>query len=150
LILDSKLLEEVIFRQTDRTEYNRNILEEIRDAADQEGIIFDFHGPGLDNAPSGCRENVRRACVINVEGEVVPCVFTNPVLSSHYIFEGESVPITTFSFGNIQKESLTRIWKKKEYARFRELFDPETRRKPGQTRSERPQSCVKCYKRLGV
>ncbi|MBW1771250.1 MAG: SPASM domain-containing protein, partial [Deltaproteobacteria bacterium] len=130
--------------------YYRNTLSEIRNRAARENIIFDYHGLSLDDASVGCRENVHRACVINVEGEVVPCVFTNPVLSSHYVFKDQSFPTGVMSFGSIRNESLTRIWNKKEYAGFRGLFDPETRRKPGQTRSEMPQSCVKCYKRLGV
>jgi hypothetical protein len=45
---------------------------------------------------------------------------------------------------------LTQIWNKKEYARFRDFFDPKTRRDSEQTLSEMSQSCVKCYKRLGA
>jgi len=146
LIIDSKFSEEAIFCQIDRTDDYRNMLEEIKDRANLEGIIFDFHGPGLEATPSVCRENVRRACVINVDGEVVPCVLTNPILSSDYIFEGRSVPITAFSFGNIQDESLTRIWNNKEYADFRNLFDI----KLGGMQSDMPQCCVACYKRLGA
>ena len=160
LIIDPKLSTEAIFNNTESTDYYRNTLSEIRNRAASENIIFDYHGLGLDDGSVGCRENVHRACVINVEGEVVPCVFTNPVLCESrelgnakppcYIFNEQSLPLRGMSFGSIRNESLTRIWNKKEYARFRELFDPETRRKPGQTRSEMPQSCVKCYKRLGV
>jgi MoaA/NifB/PqqE/SkfB family radical SAM enzyme len=180
LIIDPKLSAEAIFNDTARTDYYRNALDEIKNRAASEKIVFDYHGPGLDDASLCCRENVCRACVINVEGEVVPCVFTNPVLSpltptlsptgervgvrgrkpqlnehmhgkpGHYTFKDESIPIRAMSFGNIGNESLTRIWNKKEYARFRALFDPGTRRKPVQILSEMPQSCVKCYKRLGA
>ncbi len=148
LIIDPKLSTEAIFNTTESTDYYRNTLDEIMHRAARENIIFEYHGPGLDDGSVGCRENVHRACVINVEGEVVPCVFTNPVLSSHYVFKDQSLPLTGMSFGNIRNESLTRIWNKKEYAGFRALFDPETDRKPGQTRSEMPQCCVRCYKRL--
>jgi len=150
LIVDPKLLEEAIFNDTVHTDYYRNALDEIRHRAGCENIIFEYHGPGLDDASICCRENVHRACVINVEGEVVPCVLTNPVLSSYYTFKDQSLPLRGMSFGNIRSESLTRIWNKKEYARFRDLFDPETRRKPEQIRSQMPQCCVKCYKRLGA
>ena len=160
LIVDPKLSTEAIFNNTESTDYYGNTLSEIRNRAARENIIFDYHGPCLDDGSVGCRENVHRACVINVEGEVVPCVFTNPVLCESrelgnakppcYIFNEQSLPLRGMSFGSIRNESLTRIWNKKEYARFRELFDPETRRKPEQTRSEMPQSCVKCYKRLGA
>ncbi|OEU81177.1 MAG: hypothetical protein BA865_01495 [Desulfobacterales bacterium S5133MH4] len=141
-------------------QYYRSRLEEIRKRACRENIIFDYHGPGIDDASLYCRENVRRACVINVNGEVVPCVFTNPVLcenrglgngrSSCYMFKGQFFPLTGISFGNIQNETLTRIWNKKEYAGFRDLFDPETATRPEQILSEMPKCCVKCYKRLGV
>ena len=150
LIVDPKLSTEAIFNNTESTDYYRNTLSEIRDKAARENIIFEYHGPGLDDASVGCRENVHRACVINVEGEVVPCVFTNPVLPSYYTFNEQSLPLRGMSFGNIRNESLTRIWNKKEYARFRALFDPETARKPEQIRPEMPQCCVKCYKRLGA
>jgi MoaA/NifB/PqqE/SkfB family radical SAM enzyme len=170
LIVDPKLSAEAIFNDTVRTDYYRNALDEIRHRAGRENIIFDYHGPGLDDASICCRENVHRACVINVEGEVVPCVLNNPVLSPltpalppvgervsvsdakppRYVFKDQSLPLRGMSFGNIRNESLTRIWNKKEYARFRDLFDPETRIKPEQIRSEMPQCCVKCYKRLGV
>ena len=160
LIVDSKLSGEAIFHDTERLDYYRNALEEIRLRAAREGIIFDYHGIDLDDASLGCRENVRRACVINVEGEVVPCVFTNPVLCesrelgnakpSCYIFNEQSLPMRGMSFGNIRNESLTRIWNKKEYTHLRNLFNPETARTLEEIRSEMPESCVKCYKRLGV
>jgi len=150
LIVDPKLSAEAIFNDTVHTDYYREILDEIRDKAAREDIIFDYHGPGLDHASLRCRENVRRACVINVEGEVTPCVLTNPVLSSYYIFNGESLPLTGMSFGNLWNESLTQIWNKEDYTRFRALFDPEIKREPEQIRSEMPQRCLKCYKRLGV
>ena len=150
LIVDQKLSAEAIFNDTESTDYYRNTLDEIRDRAARENIIFDYHGPGLDDASFCCRENVHRACVINVEGEVVPCVFTNPVLPPCYIFNEQSIPLRGMSFGNIRNETLTRIWNKKEYSRFRALFDPETGRKPEEIRSAMPQCCVKCYKRLGA
>ncbi|HID31140.1 MAG TPA: hypothetical protein EYP19_14235, partial [Desulfobacterales bacterium] len=60
----------------------------------------------------------------------------------------QTLPLRGMSFGNIRNESLTRIWNKKEYARFRVLFDPKTRRNTEQIRSEMPQCCLRCYKRL--
>jgi MoaA/NifB/PqqE/SkfB family radical SAM enzyme len=150
LIVDSKLSAEAIFNDTVHMDYYRNTLDEIRHKAARENIIFDYHGPGLDDGSVRCRENVRHACVINVEGEVVPCVMTNPVLPPYHIFKDQSLPLRAMSFGNIRNESLTRIWNKKEYARFRALFDPKRMRKPEQIRSEMPQCCTECHKRLGA
>ena len=152
LIIDPKLSAEAVFNDTEHMDYYRNTLSELVDRAAGENIIFDYHGPGLDDASLRCRENVHHACVINIEGEVVPCVFTNPVIcenlepgdgNQEFLLEG-------MSFGNIGNESLTRIWNKREYARFRDLFDPEKGRKTEQALSEMPQCCVKCYKRRGA
>ncbi|MCD4763475.1 MAG: SPASM domain-containing protein, partial [Desulfobacterales bacterium] len=66
-----------------------------------------------------------------------------------YIFKGQSFPIRGISFGNIQNESLTHIWNKKEYSEFREFFNPNIK-SPEQILSETPQCCITCYKRLGL
>jgi MoaA/NifB/PqqE/SkfB family radical SAM enzyme len=170
LIVDPKLSAEAIFNDTERMDYYRNTLEEIKQRAAREKIVFDYHGPGLDDASVQCRENVRQACVINIDGEVVPCVLTNPVLSpltpalspvgervsvgdgkpACYVFKDQSFPLRGMSFGNIRNESLTRIWNKKEYLKFRHLFDPQKAGKPEQIHSKMPERCVKCYKRLGA
>lgn len=150
LIFDSKLSGEAVFHDREHLDDYRKTLEEIRRRAAGEGMIFDYHDPGLDDTSVLCRENVHRACVINVEGEVIPCVFTNPVLSSRYVFKNQSLPIEVMSFGNIRSESLTRIWNNKKYVAFRELFDPEMTRRPEQLRSKMPGCCVRCYNRLGT
>jgi MoaA/NifB/PqqE/SkfB family radical SAM enzyme len=160
LIVDSKLFPEAIFNDAGRTNDYRVALEEINDRAARENIVFDYHGPGLDDASMHCRENVRRACVISVGGDVVPCVLTNPVLcenrdlgdnkTGRYIFKDQSLRLTAMAFGNIGNETLTRIWNKEEYARFRDLFDPGAAPKPEQIRPELPECCMTCYKRLGA
>jgi MoaA/NifB/PqqE/SkfB family radical SAM enzyme len=150
LIADQSLADEALFSDTERMDDYRNALDEIRENASREDIIFDYHGPSLDDDSLRCRENVHRACVINVEGEVVPCVFTNPVLSSHYIFQGESLPLESLSFGNIRNESLTRIWNNKKYVAFRNLFSPDVTKTPAEVRLNMPGCCVRCYKRLGT
>ena len=160
LIVDSKLFPEAIFNDAGRTNDYRVALEEINDRAARENIVFDYHGPGLDDASMHCRENVRRACVISVGGDVVPCVLTNPVLcenrdlgdnkTGRYIFKDQALRLTAMAFGNIGNESLTRIWNKEEYARFRDLFDPEIAIRPKQIGPELPECCMNCYKRLGA
>jgi len=148
LILDPGLSSEAIFNDTERRDHYYSTLEEIAARAARKNILFDYPGPGLDEASLCCRENVHRSCVINVEGEVVPCVFTNPLLSSHHIFKDQSLPLRAMSFGNIRNENLSRIWRKKEYAGFRALFDPMMARQPDEIRSRMPACCMECYKRL--
>jgi MoaA/NifB/PqqE/SkfB family radical SAM enzyme len=160
LIIDPELFTEAIFNDTKQINYYNSMLSEIKDKAAIENIIFDYHGPGLDDASLRCRENILRACVISVEGELAPCVLTDPVLCGNrelgdrnppsYIFKGQSFPIRGISFGNIQDESFTHIWNKKEYSGFREPFNSKITRSPEQILSETPQYCVKCYKRLGA
>jgi len=160
LIVDPELSEEAVFHDTERTDYYRNTLQKIKHEATLEDIIFGYHGTGLDDASIGCRENVRHACVVNVEGEVVPCVLTNPVLCDNhepsdyeprrYIFKDQSFSPTALSFGNIQNESLTRIWYKKEYLHFRSHFDSKGSRDSEQICQEMLPFCVRCYKKLGV
>jgi len=158
LIVESKLSAEAIFNDTGRTDYYRSLLEEIKATAARDGIIFEYNRPDLNDASHRCSENVYCSCVINVEGEVVPCVFTNPALCGNHVFGGEKSPTYIFknrsfalkgmSFGNIHNENLTRIWHRIEYAGFRELFNPEAVIEPGQILSEMPECCRYCYKRL--
>jgi MoaA/NifB/PqqE/SkfB family radical SAM enzyme len=148
LIVDPDMADETLFHHTEAKSIYRDTLQELSEQAHLESVVFDYHGPDLDAESLRCRENVHRACVINVEGEVVPCVFTNPVLCSHYIFRGESLPMRSMSFGNVRNETFTAIWHKPEYAAFRELFDPEAAKRPEHILQNMPQCCMKCYKRL--
>jgi len=160
LIIDPRLSSEAIFNDTSRTDHYRIALEEIKDTAARKDLVFDYHGPGLDENSTRCRENVRHACVINVRGDVGPCVLTNAVLGSslecpdrqptHYTFKNRRLPIRAMSFGNIGHETLTRIWNKEKYMRFRKLFEPQVSRSAKDVLAEMPQCCVNCYKRLGA
>jgi MoaA/NifB/PqqE/SkfB family radical SAM enzyme len=150
LILDPSLLGEAIFLDQERIGYYRDTLNEVRRQAAIEDMVFEYRSPGFDSGSLGCSENVHRACVVNVQGEVIPCVFVNPVLASDYIFEDQSLPIEVISFGNIRNQSLTGIWNKKEYRHFRNLFHPETEKTREEIRSQLHPSCAKCYKRLGA
>ena len=160
LILDPNLAVEAIFNDEQQMDVYCNTLEQIKENAIQDGLVFDYHGPRPDDHSVGCRENVHQACVVCVDGDVVPCVYTNPMLGkasqrphkplSHYFFRGQDLPLKPMSFGKIGNESLTRIWDKKCYKNFRCLFAAEIERDPEQTLLQLPQPCVACYKRLGV
>jgi MoaA/NifB/PqqE/SkfB family radical SAM enzyme len=156
LIIDPRLSKEAIFNDAQQMDHYRMALEEIKDSAAREDMVFDYHGPGLDENGTHCRENVRHACVINVQGEVGPCVLTNGVLSenqahpTYRTFKNRRLPIRTMSFGNIGNENLTRIWHKETYIRFRKLFAPHASKEPGALPAQMPECCVNCYKRLGA
>jgi MoaA/NifB/PqqE/SkfB family radical SAM enzyme len=158
LILAPQLSQEALFNNPQRlNEYNRTLAGIKKEAADN-NILFACRSPVLNETSCICPENVCRSCVINVAGEVGPCVFTNPMLSGNTgktensqmaaIFKDQPIPLTTFSFGNIKKTSLTRIWQSNNYWKFRNLYDPETRLSTKEILADMPPSCKTCYKRM--
>ncbi|MBW2108387.1 MAG: radical SAM protein [Deltaproteobacteria bacterium] len=156
LLMDPCLAGEVIFHDTARLQAYREALEAITRRAETKGIVFEHHDPALSEASSVCPENVGHACVISVDGDVIPCVFSDPVLSPDRphgdvlsgasLFEGQSLPPTSMSFGNIRKASLTRIWRSQMYATFRALFDPNRTIEVNAL----PRPCRDCYMRRVV
>lgn len=158
LIMDPTLTMEALFNNPERfNEYSR-MLAKIKKEAAAGNILFAYRGPGLDETSCFCPENVYRACVINVAGEVGPCVFSNLNLSEcsgktadrqlSAIFKNKPIPFETFSFGNINNENLDRIWRSKTYWEFRNIFDPDTRLSSKQVLAEMPSLCRTCYKRM--
>ncbi len=158
LIQEPQLFQEPLFNNPQRlNEYSRTLVIIKKEAA-ANNILFAYRDPALNETSCVCPENVCQACVINVAGEVGPCVFTNPILSGSSgkaadkkvltIFQGQPIPLETFSFGNIKNTSLTRIWGSKRYWEFRNLFDPETRLLPREILAGMPPSCQTCYKRM--
>ncbi len=115
-----------------------------------------------------CEENPLATLYISVDGEVSPCVYLNPPLSSPFrrIFCGKPQQVERVSFGNIFEESFDTIWQKESYARFRERF--LLRRKAFEVRygwltgrgeikkpddapfPDPPEACRTCHKILGV
>ncbi len=132
--------------------------QELKKEAADNDILFAYQDPVVNEASCVCPENVCRVCVINVSGEVGPCVFTNPVLSGSFdnaadkgvssIFKNELIPLETFSFGNIENTCLAKIWQSEKYREFRFLFDHENGLSPREMLAEIPPSCKTCYKRL--
>jgi MoaA/NifB/PqqE/SkfB family radical SAM enzyme len=158
LILNPELSTEAIFNGAHPIDYYIESLKTTKAVADKEGIVLEFRGPILDDGSQHCPENVCNSCVINVLGEVLPCVFVNPLLSFHrnsgcnkhttYYFKDESYDLDVFSFGNIQHDSFALIWQSPRYARFRDLFKYGDLVESGYFMSNLPDRCIKCYKRL--
>ncbi len=158
LIQDQQLSQEALFNNPQRLNKYRRTLARIKKETADNDILFVYHDPVLNEASCVCPENVCRVCVINVSGEVGPCVFTNPVLSGSFdnaadkgvssIFKNELIPLETFSFGNIKNTCLAKIWQSEKYREFRFLFDHENGLSPREMLAEIPPSCKTCYKRL--
>ncbi|MEA3466842.1 MAG: radical SAM protein [Thermodesulfobacteriota bacterium] len=158
LIQKPQLFQEALFNNPQLlNEYSRTLAGIKKEAADND-ILFAYHDPVVNDASCVCPENVCRVCVINVAGEVGPCVFTNPILSGNSdnaadkevssIFKDQLIPLETFSFGNIKNTGLAKIWQSEEYREFRTLFDPETELSLREILAGMPPSCKTCYKRL--
>nr|NJM02855.1 radical SAM protein [Desulfobacula sp.] len=134
-------------READRV---TGILEATAAEAQKEHLVFAFNSPALRNEAGHCSENVCRSSVVSAAGDVVPCVFALPTLSRDdgqplsHIFHDSLEPCRPLSFGNIAQESLTRIWEKEAYHRFRDLHDP-TAAAPDM--NSLPPGCRSCYKR---
>jgi MoaA/NifB/PqqE/SkfB family radical SAM enzyme len=155
-IIDEALCPEAFFVREEERKRFTGVLDEIAEEARRENLLIAFPNPVLQKQPANCSENICSSCVVSVTGEVSPCVFTSPTLlqadsrtrckSLSHIYQNISVPCYPLSFGNITDESLTGIWNKKKYHRFRKIHDPDVT-KPGISRMSLPQSCASCYKR---
>ncbi len=158
LIMDGSLFSEALFNDKNHADMYLEKLSEIQSAAAARGILFSYNQPRLDENSMRCNENVRGSCVINVDGEVAPCVFTDPVLNPDspnpadsaptYLFKDRVFPIKGVSFGNIRNENLTRIHRKRAYADFRDCFDSADVPSAHRDLVHLPEPCKHCYKRL--
>jgi len=90
----------------------------------QSGLPIHYHFSHPRKNRSGCTENIRRGLCVASDGAVTPCVFTNLLIpGGRYLRQGEEIPYERRVFGNINQESLTDIWRKKNYRRFRSSFN---------------------------
>jgi len=144
-----------------------NLLKETEANARKFGIKL--RRPSLSPVDvSVCEENPLRNLYISVNGEVSPCVYLYPPVSSPFkrIFCGKGHRLEKVSFGNIFIEPFETIWNNKQYVEFRRRF--EFRKKAaGEMRSyffeiekfkgfemtplpDPPEQCKTCHKMLGV
>ena len=119
-----------------------------KEAADQ-GIIFHYHQPHMQEPCAICTENVLKACFISYRGDVSPCVMTNVSIQQNmaveYWFQNQSYPVENYLFGNIGERSLPDIWRDAKARQFRAAFEERlTMEHPGTHRL--PPPCRRCYK----
>jgi MoaA/NifB/PqqE/SkfB family radical SAM enzyme len=111
-----------------------------------------------------CSENPLDNLYISVEGDVSPCVYLCPPVSSPFtrIFCDTEHPTSHVSFGNIFNEPFEEIWEKKEFQEFRNAFISrqkrwkeayasllEMRLPMDSPVSDPPPACRTCHKMLG-
>ena len=160
LIVKKDLRGEALFNDILNFEYYSAVLKQIKEEALIENIIFDYRNPVLHDSFQPCSENTNYSSVIDVEGNVSPCVFTMSSLHRniecsdnkipvHY-FKDEVCPVYKINFGNIIYESFDEIWKKKRYTDFRNFTGKPDKIADNSLCSDLVECCTKCYKSLSV
>ena len=111
-----------------------------------------------------CSEDPLNNIYISVDGEVSPCVYLYPPVSSPFarVFCGTEGSMGHVSFGNIFSESFDSIWSAEEYQEFRRSFQSrqkkwkeayasllEMRRPVDISLPQPPAPCRTCHKMLG-
>ncbi|MCX5809309.1 MAG: radical SAM protein [Proteobacteria bacterium] len=111
-----------VFTCNDGESY-RELIKKVLNKARQSNIKLTI--PNLSPGEvSVCSENPLKNLYISVEGEVSPCVYLYPPVTSPFkrVFYGQEYDIDKVSFGNIFRESFESIWDKKGYVNFRDCF----------------------------
>jgi MoaA/NifB/PqqE/SkfB family radical SAM enzyme len=102
----------------------RRDLADFRDKAAGEGVpvFFNIVSPLIEN--TDCSENIQRALVIGSDGVVSPCVMTNiPAQNENFHYsEGVERHLPRIEFGNVLNTTISNIWARREYERFRGSF----------------------------
>jgi MoaA/NifB/PqqE/SkfB family radical SAM enzyme len=115
-----------------------------------------------------CEENPLQNLYISVEGEVSPCVYLHPPLTSPFkrIFCEKEHWIEKVSFGNIFRDPFPAVWNRGNYEQFRSRFverektykelyaslwdSPKMISAKGNVLPHPPEPCKTCHKILGI
>ena len=115
-----------------KTYVNRIVAE-----GDRREVAIHYQIPALEQQ-SKCTENVQQSLFISSDGGVFPCVFTGlPVSKASLVKNGMEQAYIPLSFGNVNDEPLSQIWRKKAYKNFRHSFSS----------GKFAQPCLACSKR---
>ena len=131
----SSLQREVVSESdSDGFEQLLSLLQEVDKACTELGIAF--HCPVTTRATNPtCAENAQNALFVAADGSVSPCVYANLRLEGLQALRRAGVA-DRLTFGNIHEETLSEIWWKSPYRRFRNsLFTTNP-----------PQACRNCPK----
>jgi MoaA/NifB/PqqE/SkfB family radical SAM enzyme len=136
----------------DRSELWQPVLEQLATVqadAQARGIALHYYRPDRSEPHAECTEHVRKAVFVSWQGDVAPCVLTNHSLKAgatpvHY-FRGQSYPVGSCVFGNVNEASFEAIWKSDAARTFRDAFERRLKKKRPGT-DDLPESCKHCYK----
>ncbi len=138
-----------VFSSDDAKEY----VHEASVLAEKLGIKFVARPLKLEEALV-CAENPIKNCLITWDGKITPCVYLHLPTKSESIkryFEGKSYDVKKLYFGTVF-EGFTKVWRKKEYTRFRAIFEERLRSTFGFELKipKLPTSCRTCYKAYSI
>jgi radical SAM protein with 4Fe4S-binding SPASM domain len=115
-----ELKKEEIFPQTDdEFEELSAYLENVQSEGEQRGLQIHYQIGHAGRRKLFCSENIKRALVISATGDVMPCVFANIPVSAEL---GEKPAPEPLVFGNITQQPVEKIWRSKDYKKFRHSF----------------------------
>ncbi len=121
--LSRELEKEVLFPKTgEEYEDLRSYLEEVRLEGEKVGVPIHYQIGHGGRRRLLCSENIEKAVVISAAGDVHPCVFTNLSLAAEQGAPEDTAPVERLSFGNVNEQSLDKIWRSKSYKNFRRSF----------------------------
>jgi radical SAM protein with 4Fe4S-binding SPASM domain len=137
-IPDRKFLSESILPDNDE-EYEQlrvqldNTIEKGRSA----GLDIHYNLYNPSRRRKVCTENVQYSLFVSSDGTVSPCVFTNLPIKESSLQNDKMFPsYRRLTMGNINENTLSRIWNQQDYKNFRESFNTD----------RLPETCVKCPK----
>lgn len=112
-------------------------LDEVVQTGGDYDMEINYQIPSPTSRRIWCSENVHRSLFVSSAGEVSPCVFTNiPATRFAYFANGQMKDYNRLTFGNIQENSITSIWRSSDYRSFRDALYT----------IHPPDSCAECPK----
>ena len=136
-IPDEELAQEAF--TTPDTQFNelQQLLNRVVAEGQRRGVAIHYQIPARESQLF-CAENVERSLFISSDGGVSPCVFAGlPVSNASLFINGQKWPYIPLNFGNVNGESLSRIWWNRDYRSFRRSFSS----------GKFAQPCLYCAKR---
>jgi MoaA/NifB/PqqE/SkfB family radical SAM enzyme len=116
------LAAEALYAQDEEEEsFLRGIISEVVEDGRKRGLDIHCRLVTRHRPPGICTENVARALVVSSQGLVCPCVFGNlPIIESQEPADLGSTSAKSPTFGDIKGQSLSSIWRRKDYRAFRQ------------------------------
>lgn len=148
-IADPAQQQESLFERPDLWAPVSERVEIVREQALARGIALHYYHPDRKEPHALCTEHVLNACFVSWQGDVAPCVLTNQSIKAgaaptHY-FRGQSYPVGSCVFGNVNETPFEAIWHSDAARAFRAAFERRQKRKHPGT-DDLPESCRHCYK----